>query len=95
MASLNDRRQTAGEFSVLRTEEVSTQEVFTHRGTVRLHGLSDCSSCRLGSVSTNQTSPWPTSVFCRTKKETKTIKNTGRELCGNPNDLERGQLKET
>lgn len=65
MASLNDMRQAAGDFSANRTGEVSTQEVLRHRGTVRMHSPSSCSRCRLGSVTTNQTSPWPTSLARR------------------------------
>lgn len=92
MASLNDMRQAAGEFSAPRTEEVSTQEVFTHRATVRLHCLSGCSSWRLGSVSTNQTSPWPTSLLWNGNR--KAEKDTKEEnYLETENDLERKQLK--
>lgn len=42
------------------------------------------------------TKPHPGLHQCSAEEtETKTINNTGRELRGNPNDLERGQLKET
>lgn len=68
MASLNDMRQAAGDFSASRTGEVSTQEVLRHRGTVRMHSPSSCSRCRLGSVTTNQTSPCPTSLVWITKE---------------------------
>lgn len=85
MASLNDMRQAGGECSASRTEEVSTQEVLTHRATVRLHGLSGCSSWRLGSVSINQTSPWPKSLlWSRNRKgRRQTQKNTDGELLRN------------
>lgn len=71
MASLNDMRQAAGDFSANRTGEVSTQEVLRHRGTVRMHSPSSCSRCRLGSVTTNQTSSWPTSLAWTKKRETR------------------------
>ncbi len=93
MASLNDMRQAAGEFSASRTEEVSTQEVFTHRATVRLQGLSGCSSWRLGSVSTNQTSPWPTSLLWnRNRKADKERKEQDYSETGTQNDLERKEI---
>lgn len=95
MASLNDILQVAREFSAPRTEEVSTQEVFTHRATVRLHGLSSSSSWRLGSVSTNQTSPWPTSLLWnRNRKAAKDTKERNYLETGAQNDLEK-RLKET
>lgn len=69
MASLNDMRKAAGDFSADRTGEGSTQEVLRHRGAVRMHGPSVCSRCKLGSVTTNHTSPWPTSpVWIKTEK---------------------------
>lgn len=95
MASLNDMRQAAGEFSAARTEEVSTQEVLTHRAAVRLHDLSGRSSWRLGSVSTNQTSPWPTSLLWNRNREAdKDTKQQNYLETGTLNDLERNCLKE-
>lgn len=70
MTSVKDRWQTAGERRALRTEEVSTQEALTHTASVRLRGLS--ASWRLGSVITNHTSRWPTSLW-GTKEHTQKI----------------------
>lgn len=94
MASLNDMRQAAGEFSAVRTEEVSTQEVLTHKATVRLHGSSGRSAWRLGSVSTNQTSPWPTSRLWNRNKKTGRKKKNERITQKPENGLERNRFKE-
>ena len=45
MTSLNDKTAAVGERIAVVTEEVSTQEVLMHTGTVRLHApLPACSS---------------------------------------------------